>query len=225
MFMIHHPLYGRRVGRFGQPGREREMLLLGTAPLFIFDPENEDNAPDPALDPNPLAYWPVYPEFLRKQFVRAFTEGLIDPQARVRDREWQKALARLRDCIFLCPDCGVELFYDGERFKATESLAPCWYCHHLPDPPVRMRVNGHTVMLSAGAELYPHHLDPERLYDYSRVLANVSQDGRQLMNLSGETWTVTTLSRGDVEVGSGTGIALSDCARVRFGKADGEVKQ
>ena len=208
MFMIHHPLYGQRVEQFAEPGRGRELLLLGTDPLFIFDPDNNDNAPDPALDLNPLAYWPIYPEFLRKQFVRAFTEGLIDPQARVLDREWQKSLARLRDCIFLCPGCGVEVFYDVHRLKASGNLAPCWNCDRVPLAPVRVRVNDHTVMLTAGAELHPHHLDPDRLYDYSRVLGSVSSDGRILSNLDGQTWTVSTLSGGSLPVAPGSAFAL-----------------
>jgi len=224
MFVMHHPLYGRRLGRQEYQLSGGELKLLGTDPLFIFDPQNHGNAPDPTFDLNPLAFWPIYPAFFRDQFVQAFTKGLTSPEDRVTDREWQRALARLRDSIFPCPACGMEVFYDAELYQATRTLTPCWNCHAPLLPPARMRVNGHTVMLAAGAELYPHHLEPQCLYDYSRILAKVSGDGTEWTNQSAEPWTVRTVAGETVQVRPGDGIPLADCARVQFGKSGAEVK-
>jgi len=224
MFTMHHPLYGRRVGEREYRPPSGELKLLGTEPLFIFDPQNLANAPDPVLDPRPLAFWPIYPTFFRDQFVKAFTIGLNSPEDRVTDREWQSALARLRDCIFPCPSCQREVFYDAELYRTTRTLTPCWNCQSPVLPPARMRVNGHTVMLAAGAKLYPHHVEPQCLYDYSRVIAKVSNDGTQWTNQGAAPWTVQTVSGESLQVPPGDDIALADCAQVRFGKSAAEVK-
>jgi DNA-binding helix-hairpin-helix protein with protein kinase domain len=224
MFTGHHPLYGRRLGLEEYRGAAGELKLLGTQPLFIFDPRNRENEPDPALDSNPLALWPVYPAFFRDRFVQAFTKGLASPEDRVTDREWQRALARLRDSIFPCPSCGMEVFYDAELYQATRSLTPCWNCRRPLLPPARMRVNGHTVMLAAGAELYPHHVEPQCLYDYSRIVAKVSGDGTRCANQSAEIWTVRTVSGEVLQAAPGDAIVLADCASIHFGKSGAEVK-
>ena len=93
--------------------------LYGTEPLFIFDPADAANRPVPGIHDNPLAYWPLYPQFLRDRFTRAFTAGLHDPHERVRESEWRAALMQLRDAILYCGQCGAENFYDGEALRAS----------------------------------------------------------------------------------------------------------
>ena len=63
----------------------------------------------PGLQDNPLAYWPLYPQFVRDLFTRAFTDGLTDPiNGRVRESEWRSALLQLADSIMYCGGCGAD---------------------------------------------------------------------------------------------------------------------
>ena len=80
ILMLHHPLEGRReltIKCFDLPAMTK---LYGTDPLFIFDPCDRSNEPVPGYHDNAIAFWPIYPEFLRALFTRAFTDGIRDPQ-------------------------------------------------------------------------------------------------------------------------------------------------
>ena len=89
---------------------------------------------------NPLSFWPIYPGSLRKLFIRAFTAGLRDPDARVMENEWRKEMCALRDAIFHCPHCGAENFFDVEKLRQRRALDPCWGCQSLLSNPPRMRM-------------------------------------------------------------------------------------
>ena len=120
LFLIlvnHHPLDGRKeaaIHCFDSPAMTR---LYGTEPVFIFDPADHSNEPVPGYHDNALAFWPVYPAFLRNLFTKSFTAGITDPDhGRVRETAWRTALTRLRDAIFYC-GCGAENFYDAEALQ------------------------------------------------------------------------------------------------------------
>ena len=109
--------------------------LYGTEPLFIFDPADDSNAPDPQYQRNALAFWNVYPGFLRDVFTRAFTDGIADPQhGRVRESNWRAVMVRLRDSIVYCTHCNAENFHDVSDAPARRPLlvraAGNSVCHH-----------------------------------------------------------------------------------------------
>src|SRR4051812_36185407 len=98
MFVVHHPLEGKRESNIRCLDLPAMTKLYGTDPLFIFDPSNDGNRPVPGYQDNAIAFWAVYPQFFRDLFTRAFTHGLTDPQnGRVRETEWRAAMLRLRD--------------------------------------------------------------------------------------------------------------------------------
>ena len=112
MLMVHHPLEGRKESEIKCLDLPAMNKLYGFEPIFIFDPKDDTNRPMPGYHDNALAFWPLYPQFVRDLFVKAFTDGIHDPQARVRESEWRAAMVQLRDAIIYCPHCGVENFYD-----------------------------------------------------------------------------------------------------------------
>ena len=87
--------------------------IYGDEPIFIFDPNNISNRPDPAVHKNAEIYWKIYPNFFKEFFIRSFTTGLLDPQhGRVRETEWKTGLLKLRNSIISCPNCKSENFYN-----------------------------------------------------------------------------------------------------------------
>lgn len=61
MLMVHHPLEGQAeaaIRCFDLPAMTK---LYGTAPVFIFDPNNASNRPLPGYHDNAIAFWPIYP--------------------------------------------------------------------------------------------------------------------------------------------------------------------
>jgi len=171
LFMVHHPLEGRHEMDGTLTDRAADHRLYGTDPVFIWDPDDDSNRPVPGIHDNALIYWGIYPRFLRELFVRAFTQGLRDPQnGRVRETEWRNAAARLRDAIYYCSSCRAENFWD----ESLGSAPPCWRCHAPTVAPPRFVGKRGVVMLNRDAELFPHHLSGSR-GDFSAPVAAVVQ--------------------------------------------------
>ena len=62
--------------------------LYGTDPRFIFDPKDRSQrVRSPGKHDNALAFWPIYPQFLRDLFTRSFHRWNSRPAARPRARE------------------------------------------------------------------------------------------------------------------------------------------
>ena len=229
LFHIHHPLEGSKeaaIRCFDLPAMNR---LYGTEPLFIFDPLDDGNRPLPGLHDNALAHWPIYPQFLRDHFTRAFTAGLRDPYERIREGEWRAVLARLADAIFYCGHCGAENFHDAETSPAAGQPVHCWSCRRPLTLPYRLRLDRRVVMLNHDTQLYPHHLDPRRLYDFSQPLAAVQQHpsdpGRwRLKNLTDEKWGMTTPDGHLRDVEPGRSAGLTAGTRLNLGQVTGEIE-
>ncbi|MGC9396573.1 MAG: protein kinase domain-containing protein [Anaerolineae bacterium] len=229
MLMVHHPLEGLRESSIKCLDLPAMNKLYGTDPLFIFDPNDDSNRPVEGFHDNALAFWPLYPVFIRDLFIKAFTVGLHDPQDRIRESEWRAALARMRDAIIYCPKCGSENFYSAQVLKATGSPGTCWACNTTLVLPPRIRIDDAIVMLNWDTKLYPHHVDNDRLYDFSKPIAEVNQHPTDpsiwgLRNLSDEKWVITTDDGAILDVEPGRNVRLAIGTKVNFGKKEGEIR-
>jgi DNA-binding helix-hairpin-helix protein with protein kinase domain len=230
IFMVHHPLEGAREAAIKCLDLPAMTRLYGLEPVFIFDPADESNRPVPGCHDNALAFWPLYPRFLRELFTRAFTDGIRDPQyGRVRESEWRGAMVRLRDSIIYCPSCAAENFYDPEALRESGGrLAVCWACQAELRLPPRLRLGRHVVVLNHDTQLFPHHLDEQRRYDFSQPAAAMTPHPTDtsiwgLRNLSAEKWVIVA-GGGTTEVAPGRSVALSLGMKIQFGKVEGEVR-
>jgi serine/threonine protein kinase len=230
MFMVHHPLEGRREREIPCLDLPAMKKLYGTDALFIFDPKHGANRPVPGVHNNATLFWNLYPGYVRDIFTRAFTEGLRDPGARVRESEWRTVFTRMRDQIFYCHNCGAENFLADEG-NLPEPLVEqkCWFCREIPVPPMRLLVGRQSVVLNQDTLLYPHHLDANRRNDYSEIWAEMvphptRPDVWGLKNVSGQTWTsIPPSGAPTVEVASGRSVSLVPGLRIRFGTSEGTV--
>jgi serine/threonine protein kinase len=230
LFVLHHPLEGQQehlIHSFDLPAMTQ---LYGTDPVFIFHPTDHTNAPVPGYHDNALAFWPIYPQFLRDLFTRAFTDGIQDPaHGRVREGEWRAAMIRLRDSILYCHHCGAENFYDAQRIRVSPAPV-CWSCRRDWKLPFRIRVGRSVVVLNHDTQLYPHHVDEQRPYDFSSPMAAISRHPSQpdlwgLRNLTSETWSFqTALEPVAAEIQPGRTVALAAGTRINFGKSVGEIR-
>ena len=230
MFMMHHPLEGKKelaIKCLDLPAMKK---LYGTEPLFIFDPSDDSNAPDPKHQRNALVFWSVYPKFLRDLFTKAFTEGLSDPQhGRVRESNWRTAMVRLRDAIIYCSHCNAENFHDADNPTAdADSSSPCWSCKRQFRLPPRVRIGRNFVMLNHDTQLFAHHLDEEKKYDFTQPVAAVTRHPVDpgvwgLKNLSLQTWS-TTNTKGEIkDVSPGRSVTLAIGTTINFGHVEGEI--
>ncbi len=229
MFMVHHPLEGKRETAIKCLDLPAMNKLYGTEPLFIFDPNDTSNAPLPGHHDNALAFWPLYPQFLRARFTEAFTVGLLTPEKRVRETVWRGDMVRLRDAILYCAACGVENFYDIDTLRTNNTLAPCWGCGATLHTPPRLRIEDRIIMLNHDTQLFPHHVDDARMYDFTQPIAEMSQHPNDpqiwgLKNLSDIKWVITTAEGTVSDVESGRSARLAVGTRINFGKKEGEIR-
>jgi DNA-directed RNA polymerase subunit RPC12/RpoP len=230
MLHIHHPLEGAReqaIHSFDLPAMQQ---LYGKEPIFIFDPDNQSNRPVVGVQDNPIAFWQIYPQVIRKLFTKAFTRGITDPEnGRVRETEWRNAMINLRDSIIYCSHCGAENFYDGEVLKQQGALNPCWHCHQEIFLPPRIKIGKKIIMLNYDTKLYPHHIDLQRQYDFSIPLAEITQNPQNpqiwgLKNLSNQDWTVTIEDNNIKTVASGKSVKITANTKINFSTAQGEIR-
>lgn len=232
LFILHHPLDGAREANIHCKDLYAMRKLYGTEPVFIFDPVDSSNrpVPDDPMHVNALAFWPIYPQFLRDLFTEAFTEGVSDPEnGRVRETIWREAMVKLNDQILYCPKCGCENFYDIEAIKKMGKLQACWSCNKdIPLPP-RLRIEDNIIMLNHDTQLFPHHIDMKKQYDFSAPIAEVTQHPEKpglwgLKNLSEEKWVFTT-NKGEVkDVEPGKNTPLVSGIKINFGSTEGEIR-
>jgi DNA-binding helix-hairpin-helix protein with protein kinase domain len=232
MLMMHHPLEGRKESGIKCLDLPAMTKLYGKEPLFIFDPDDHSNAPVPDYHDNAIAFWPIYPQFLRDRFTTAFTAGIRDPKnGRVRESQWRADMVRLRDAIVYCPKCATENFYDADALKASGGARrPCWSCGEGVPLPPRLRIGKDVlVVLRHDAKLFPHHVDVSRMYDFSAPVAEVTVHPTDptiwgLKNLSGEKWVCATAAGSGKEVAPGRSVTLAAGTRIDFGRAQGEIR-
>ncbi len=230
---IGHPLVGQRAQAFGNLSDAATVRsLFGTDPLFIFDPRDESNRPDPGEFA--VAYWALYPGFLKELFTRAFTDGLRDPRyGRVQETEWRLAMARLRDSIITCA-CTAENFYDRAGVARTSKFS-CWYCGaDLPVSPPRIGILGqdgpqrtprHVVVLDPGAALLAYHSEGGQ-YNIDAVTARVERPAAGALALSNSSRAEWTCRHKDdvIRVAPGARLQLRDGMQIDFGATRGEVR-
>ncbi len=246
MLMVHHPLEGAKEAAIRCLDLPAMTRLYGAEPVFIFDPQDASNRPLPGCHDNALTFWPIYPAFLRDLFTKAFTDGIRDPQhGRVRESEWRAAMVRLRDAVMYCARCGAENFYDADRLRqvhgsqftvhgsqlavrGASEQAACWACGGQLALPPRIRVGRSVVVLNHDTRLFPHHVDDQRLYDFSQPVAAVSRHPTNpalwgLQNVSPEKWVISGAD-GVKVVAPGRNVTLAPGIRINFGRVEGEVR-
>lgn len=231
MFMVHHPLEGKKeltIHCLDLPSMNK---LYGTEPVFIFDPDDDSNRPAPGYHDNAIDFWHIYPQFLRNLFTKAFTDGIRDPQnGRVRESEWRAAMVRLRDSIVYCAYCAMENFYDADALKISGGKpGTCWSCKRELRLPPRIRIGRNVVMLNHDTRLFPHHVDDQKMYDFSQPIAEVTQHPKDpriwgLKNLSDEKWVSTTTDGTVKDVKPGRSVTLAVGTKINFGKMEGEIR-
>lgn len=228
MLMVHHPLEGKRESQIKCLDLPAMTRLYGEAPVFIFDPENESNRPDPDFHRNALEYWPIYPQSIRDLFVRSFTDGIRRPQqGRVKETEWRAALVRMRDLAGYCA-CQAENFYDPDHDGAAGDRL-CWACRQPLRWPFRLAIGKRQiVVLNHDTKLFGHHLDPQKTFDFSDPLAEISRHPTEpgvwgLKNLSSNKWVAANAEGVLVDVPPGKSAKLAGGTTVQFGTVTGEI--
>ena len=198
LFMLlfrNHPLAGVR-DQDGDDPDENELNLYCKNPVFIFDPEDESNRPKVGIHVNALKFWPVFPAYIQELFQRAFHKELMRSDGahredRIIEREWLKALVRLRRDLFFCANCGNLTFYPKEGEQIV-----CMNCNKPAEQPAFLDIGGQRIPLQPGLSLYRYDIDAtsdftvENIREEIGLVVQNQKDSRiwGLKNLSNLPW-------------------------------------
>jgi DNA-binding helix-hairpin-helix protein with protein kinase domain len=215
--MMAHPLEGAKT-EAGLVDRTWQLHHFAADPVFIFDPADDRNRP---TTEDPVRYWNAYPAFVRSLFTTAFTVGLSDPDARVREGVWAGAMLRLRDAIRVCSSCDGTIFHD-----ADEPERPCVRCGVVPERPLFVAIGRHRIVLGPRCRVWSDHLGSD--HDTTKPVGDVNAhplDATRwgIRNLTDRAWTATTPDTHLHEVAPGRTIEVLPGTRIHFGPVEGVI--
>jgi len=229
MFMIHHPLEGKRESEikcFDLPAMTK---LYGTHPVFIFDPLNKSNRPVDGLHDNAIAFWNIYPQFIKDIFTKCFTKGIRDLNgSRITESEWREILTKLKNSILNC-SCGVENFYDWESYSKFGKTGLCWACNTELKLPPRMKIKNDIIMLNPNTRIFQHHISANKVYDFKKIIGKVTRHPSNpkifgLKNMTKDIWKVEMTGGQKTVVEYGKSVKLETGVRINFGETIGSIK-
>ena len=185
-----------------EPARRR---LYGEDPVFIFDPLDTRNRPDPIDHAAALITWPIYPRSLQALFEQTFCAGLRDPGKRSLTGQWRQAFAACLDRRQICGACGQETFPETDGAAAAAS---CWSCGTPLPSPLRLQLGNAVVVAAPDNELHLHHFDPLATESLRHPLARIEAHPDHgailgLRNLSEKPWRLSLAHGGGIDLEPG----------------------
>lgn len=224
MFMLNHPLEGRREAQIKCMDIHAMNQLYGTDPLFIFDPDNRDNRPLAGYQDNALIFWDLYPQQLKELFTASFTVGLQQPNRRITESKWLETFANLISGIMICPSCGAEVFYDVNK-EENGVMHTCWSCQKAVPVPAKLVIGRSTILLMSDTKIYRHHIDGG--HDMETAVGEVVQNPSNpnlwgIRNLTKGNWTYIKADGTQIPVEEGRCAAIAKDTKIDFGEMTGE---
>jgi serine/threonine protein kinase len=220
LLVFHNPFEGSMENLFQGFDQQAQAYIFGAHPVFIFDPDDHSNAPDPDWHPNPLIYWPLLPRFIRRLFETAFGPGLHDPDQRVTESQWRKAMVQLSDSVVHCAACNKQNFHDDEP-------AACWNCGQTIVVPPVLDLNGFRILLNRSTQVFSYHVEVD--YDRRDVVAEVVQHPTDpklwgIKNRSAVAWQVRDKDGNERTVEPDHSVSLMGGVVIDFGPARGTIR-
>lgn len=191
----HDPLKGLlelKIKCMDEPARRR---LYGEDPVYIFNPEDDRNRPDPIEHSAILSTWPIYPNIIKDLFNQTFSTGMNKPELRALTGQWNKSIATTLNYRRTCIKCYQENFQDP-NFSYS-----CWACGLKLETPIIFKTPYASVVACEYNELHIHHLDPTACISIKSPIAVVvghpsDKSVLGIQNLSPYAWKVLS-KKGD----------------------------
>lgn len=224
LLFLNHPLEGKRT-MCPCLTEELERKFYGSDPVFVWDSTNDSNRPVRGVHTNEIKLWPLYPEFVRKTFEKAFSHEVMvgnDTTHRVIEKEWQEVFTTLRDLMVKC-SCGSETFIDPSK-----QACQCINCGKSIERPLILKVKKYHAALTPGKKLYACHVQYDS-DDFKEARGEViaSRNNPALLGLrndSDNTWEAILPNGTSKGYPNGQVIKLGKGIKINFGNGNvGEV--
>ncbi len=189
LFCLNHPLEGKK---YLVPAltNEDQQKLYGSNPVFMMDPDDKSNGPDPVVHANSIQIWPCLPDYIQEIFLKSFSKKAFEkPSARPSEKEWLNVLTRFRSDIISC-SCGNEVFTkNGENCR-------CDSCGKRLSIPFKLTFSQYSIPAMKGSRIYRCQLgvcnQDVALEPIASVVENKSTGALGIKNKSGKRWDAVT---------------------------------
>lgn len=212
LFYIDHPLEGRYTIQFPLTDAIGAQLF-GERPVFIYDPDNEINRPDPEAHPNVIKRWPMFPPDLTAAFTKAFTKGLKDINSRITEQQWREVLIKARGMLV--------------RLDGKEQFVNAYKPETVPQGCRLLRTEEQVIALAPDSVLYKCQVDRISTdYKTPAALVKASTSNKTvygLGNLTNKEWICTLPGKNPVSVKPKGFAPLIPGTTVDFGNIKGKV--
>ncbi|MBR3268797.1 MAG: serine/threonine protein kinase [Oscillospiraceae bacterium] len=152
------PMEGEKVVKDICLTESSELKHYGQNAVFVFDPQDSSNRPVRGIHDNVIKFWRIYPDYIKDAFIRSFTAGILEPNKRIIENEWQKLFIRLRAEIIQC-GCGRTNFcsmFDRPDIKTFK----CPKCGTMFGS-LKFSNRNYRTPLYLGSVFYECEIDPE----------------------------------------------------------------
>lgn len=208
LLFINHPLEGKR----STPPcmtKELERRYYGEEPVFVYDPKDDRNRPVPGTDKNLKTFWPIYPQYIRELFERAFSHDvMLNKAPRVMEKEWLDVFIRFKASIVKCPHCKEETFI----YEKGENT--CIECRKKINVPNAIRFNTVTVPLYPGTKIMTWLVDWSQ-NDTETILGQVVANPNDpnvfgIKNMSNVNWKINLPNGTQKPLASGAVVPIKE---------------
>ena len=212
LFYIDHPLEGKYTIQFPLTDAIGAQLF-GERPIFVYDPDNDANRPDPEAHPNVIRRWPMFPPDLTAAFTKAFTKGLKDINSRITEQQWREVLVKARGMLV--------------RLDGKEQFVNAYKPDTIPPDCRLLRTEEQAIALAPDSILYScqtNRISTDYQTPTGMVRASVSDKTVYgLGNLSDGDWICTLPGKGPATIKPKAFAPLIPGTIIDFGNIKGKV--
>ncbi|MCL2089419.1 MAG: serine/threonine-protein kinase [Oscillospiraceae bacterium] len=218
LLFVNHPLEGKATNPPCMT-EELERQYYGTDPVFIFDPHNKSNTPVTGIHRNAIKKWPIFPQYVRDQFIAAFSYDQlhthITNKPRLLDSDWMRMFIRLRSEIVTC-GCGSEVFAD------PTAPVVCPGCSSRFTIPAFLKFKKINLPLLPGTNLYPCHTmtgSGDFINPSAEVVVSKNNPASMgIRNLSESVWYAIGADQKQIPKAKGEVVKIASGIKINFGK-------
>jgi len=192
LFTNTHPLEGKKIKSCGNIDVLTDELY-GSKSVFILDPKDKSNAPLANVHKNVICIWPYFPSYLKEFFIKAFSHKALVENVNYRPREieWLECIARFRNDIIICKNCGNSVFLSDKTI--------CDVCGKNLEIKYYLETENYDIPAFEDTRIYNLHVGrtnaTEALKPVSRIVINKKNPKLMGMaNLSNIIWNAVTPS-------------------------------
>ncbi len=213
------PMEGEKVVKDICLTESSELKHYGQNAVFVFDPQDSSNRPVRGIHDNVIKFWRIYPDYIKDAFIRSFTAGILEPNKRIIENEWQKLFIRLRAEIIQC-GCGRTNFcsmFDRPDIKTFK----CPKCGTMFGS-LKFSNRNYRTPLYLGSVFYECEIDPES-EDFQTIAGELVENRLKpgvlgFKNTSSKVWRAKMPDGDYHEIPPGKGFPVWQGLIIDFGE-------